>query len=67
MSMNPENKKGVQYAIRKTKSGDNKFKATANSKFLPEFLRAPEGAVFDDSQFPFLLKEIYNTDMFKEE
>ena len=23
-------------------------------------------AVFDDTQFPFLLKEIYNTEMFKE-
>ncbi|GMI44195.1 hypothetical protein TrCOL_g5265 [Triparma columacea] len=67
MAMNPENKKGVQFSVRKTKAGDNKFKAMANSKYLPEFLRAEEGAVFDDSQFPFLLKEIYNTDMFKEE
>ena len=57
----------MQFSVRKTKAGDNKFKAMANSKYLPEFLRAEEGAVFDDSQFPFLLKEIYNTDMFKEE
>ncbi|GMH81751.1 hypothetical protein TrST_g11964 [Triparma strigata] len=63
--MNPENNKGVKFDVTRTKESDNKFQAKANAKYLPEFLRST--AVFDDSQFPFLLKEIYNTDMFKEE
>ena len=66
MTTNPETKKGVQFSVRRTSDGDNKFKAMANKKFLPEFLRSEQGAVFDDTQFPFLLKEIYNADMFKE-
>eukprot|EP00518_Triparma_eleuthera_P000895 CAMPEP_0182457582 /NCGR_PEP_ID=MMETSP1319-20130603/3132_1 /TAXON_ID=172717 /ORGANISM="Bolidomonas pacifica, Strain RCC208" /LENGTH=246 /DNA_ID=CAMNT_0024656087 /DNA_START=78 /DNA_END=818 /DNA_ORIENTATION=- len=62
--VNPENNKGVKFEVKRTKEGDNKFTAKGNAKFLPEFLRT--SAVFDDTQFPFLLKEIYNTEMFKE-
>jgi len=64
MMTNPESGKAVSFSLRQ-KGGDVKFTPGDNAKFLPKDLQRK--AEFDDSQLPFLLKEIYNTDMFKQD
>jgi hypothetical protein len=64
LTTNPESGKAVGYTVTRA-DGNVTFKPTANTKFLPVELR--NKVEFEESQLPFLMKEIYNTDMFMQE
>jgi hypothetical protein len=65
MMTNPETTKSLSFSLRKKSSGDYVFKPTANAKFLPKELQAK--VEFGEDQLPFMMKEIYNTDVFKQD
>jgi len=64
MTTNPETNKSIAFHVKQ--DGTNvSFKPTANIKLFPEQLRSK--VEFEEDQLPFLMKDIYNSDMFKQD
>ena len=67
VTMNRDTKQGIRYSLtHATSEKEFVFKCTANAKYLPTFLQGDE-VRFDEGEIKFLLKNIYNTKMFKED
>jgi hypothetical protein len=76
LTVNPSKSAAIQFSLspaplpHDAAKGDLLFVCTANPSNLPAVLRGGKGhkgVVIEGGEVPFLLKTIYNTDMFKEE